>query len=122
MYFWNGKNPDSAILLNHVDDDYSQGNGQIKEAFRAPTKGDILQPYISEDDYRSSIDGDDNGYNIHPFDIRYQKNFESAQPVKVEFEFPESIPAGIYGYSIVLTNRLASIGTYGQRKFDSFYI
>ena len=41
--------PDSGILLNYNDDDYSQGYGQIKEAFKAFTKDDILQPYISED-------------------------------------------------------------------------
>ena len=46
--------PDSAILLNYEDDDYSQAYGQIKEAFKALTKDDILQPYISEDDFRSS--------------------------------------------------------------------
>ena len=44
--------PDSAILLNYEDDDYSQGYGQIKEALRAFTKDDILKPYISEDDFR----------------------------------------------------------------------
>ena len=43
MHYWNTKNPDSAILLNYDDDDYSQGYGQIKEAFRAPTNDDILQ-------------------------------------------------------------------------------
>ena len=40
---------DSAILLNYEDDDYSQGYGEIKEAFRALTKYDILTPYITED-------------------------------------------------------------------------
>ena len=38
--------PDSGILLKYDDDDYAQGYGQIKEAFRALTKDDILQPYI----------------------------------------------------------------------------
>ena len=38
------KTPDSGILLNYNDDDYSQGYGQIEEAFRALTKDDILQP------------------------------------------------------------------------------
>ena len=38
------KHPDSAILLNYDDDDvYSQGYGQIKDAFKALTKNDILQ-------------------------------------------------------------------------------
>ena len=46
--------PDSAILINHDDDDYCQGYGLIKEAFRSLTKDDILKPYISEDNFRSS--------------------------------------------------------------------
>ena len=81
--------------MNYNDDDYSQGYGQIKEAFKALTKDDILQPYISENDYRSSNDGNNIGYIIHVFDIRYQKIYESGQSVKVEFKFDGIIPAGI---------------------------
>ena len=110
--------PDTAILLNYDDDEYSQGYGQIKEAFKALTKDDILKPYISEDDFRSSNEGNNIGYNIYAFDIRYQKNFENSQPVKVEFKFSENIAAGLYGYALVLTNRLASITSDGQRMFD----
>ena len=110
--------PDSGILLNYDDDDYSQGFGLIKEAFKALTKDDILLPYISEDDFRSSNEANNIGYNIYAFDIRYQKKFENAQPVKVEFKFSENIAAGIYGYALVLTNRLVSITSDGQRMFD----
>ena len=110
--------PDSANLLNYEDDDYSQGYGQVKEAFKALTKDNILQPYISDHDFKSSNDGKDIGYNIYAFDIRYQKNFENSQPIKVEFKFSENIPGGIYGYALVLTNRLASISSDGQRMFD----
>ena len=110
--------PDSGILLNYDDDDYSQGYSQRKEAFRALTKDDILKPYISEDDFRSSNNGNDIGYNIYAFDIRYQKNFENSQPVKVEFKFSENINAGIYGYALVLTNKVISISSDGQRHFD----
>ena len=39
------KYPDSAILSNYDDDDYNQGYGKSKEAFKALTKDDILQPY-----------------------------------------------------------------------------
>ena len=94
--------PDSGILLNYDDDDYSQEYGQIKEAFKALAKDDILKPYITEHDFRSSNEGNIIGYNIYAFDIRYQKNFENAQPVKVEFKFSEITPAGIYGYGLVL--------------------
>ena len=110
--------PDSAILLNYDDDDYAQGYGLIKEAFKALTKDDILQPYISENDFRSSNNNNDVGYNIYAFDIRYQKNFENAQPIKVEFKFSENIDAGIYGYALVLTNKLISISSDGRRMFD----
>ena len=112
------KYPDVWILTNNDDDDYSQGYHQIKEAFRAVTKDDILQPYRSENDFRSSNDGDDIGYKIHGFDIRYQKNFESAQPLKVEFKFDGVIPAGIHGYALVLSKRLTSICSDGPRHFD----
>ena len=91
------KYPDSGILLNYNDDDSSQGYGQIKEAFKALTKDNLLQQYISEHDFRSSNDGNNIGYNIYAFDIRYQKNFESSQPIEVEFKFDGVVPAGIYG-------------------------
>ena len=110
--------PDTGILLKYKDDDFSQGYGQIKEAFKALTKDDILQPYVSEDDFRSSNDGDKINYNIHAFDIRYQKNFESGQSVKLEIKIDGVIPAGIYGYALVLTNSLVSISSDGQRVFD----
>ena len=64
------KYADSGILLTYNDDDYSQGYGQIKEAFRALTKDNIFQPKISENDFRSSNDDNDIGYNIQVFDIR----------------------------------------------------
>ena len=71
--------PGAGILLNYDDDDYTQGYNQIKEAFRALTKDDILQSYISDDDFRSSnVRADDDGYNLYVFDIRYQKNFTST--------------------------------------------
>ena len=112
------KYPDNATLLNYDDDDYSQGYGLINEAFKDLTKDNILQPYISEDDFRSDNNGNDIGYNIHVFSIRYQKDYQSGQAVKIEFKLDKVIPAGIYGYALVLTNRLISISSDGQRMFD----
>ena len=114
----NEKYPDSAISLNYNDDDNSQGYGLIKQAFKDLTKDDILEPYISDNDFRSSNDGHNVGYNLYVFDIRYQKKFESAQPIKVEFKSDGVIPAGIYGYSLVLTNKLISISSDVQRMFE----
>ena len=112
------KSPDSGILLSYDDDDYNQGYGQIKKAFRAPTKDDILQPYISDHDFRSYNNNIDIGYNLYVFDIRYQKNFENSKPIKVEFNFDRALPGGIYGYALVLTNKKISISSDGQRHFD----
>ena len=112
------KYPDSAVFLNYDDDNYNQGYGQIKKAFEALTKDDLLQPYISDNDFRSSNNNNDIGYILYVFDIRYQKNFENAQPIKVEFKFDAVIPAGIYGYALVLTNKKISISSDGQRHFD----
>ena len=113
------KYPDAGILLNYDDDDYSQGYHQIKEAFRALTKDNILQPYISEADFRkSNAAANDIGYNLYVFDIRYQKNFTNSQPIKVEFKFEGVVPNDINGYALVLTNKLVSISSDGQRHFD----
>ena len=67
------------------DDEYSQGYGQIKEAFRALAKDDILQAYIKYHYFRSSNEGNDLGYTLYVFDIRYQRNLESDRPIEVEF-------------------------------------
>ena len=115
---WTEKYPDSSILLNFNDDDYSQGFGQIKEDFRALTKDDILQPYISENDFSSSNNNTDTGYNLYVFDIRYQKNLESCQPIKVEFTFSENIASEIFVYVLVITNKLVSLSSDGQRHSD----
>ena len=76
MQYRNWKNPDSAILLNYNDHEYSQGYCQIEEAFRAVTKYDISQPYLFAND------GSDIGYIIYVSDIRYQKKPRSCSTKK----------------------------------------
>ena len=113
------KYPDAGMLLNSDDDDYSQGYHQIKETFKALTKDDILQPYISQEDFRTSnVAANDVGYNLYVFDIRYQKNYTASQPIKVKFKFDGVVPNNVNGYALVLTNRLVSISSDGQRHFD----
>ena len=112
------KYPDASIILNYDDDDYSQGYHQIKEAFKALTKDEVLQPYISEEDFRTSnVRAVDVGYILYVFDIRYQKNYTASQPIKVEFEFYGVVPKNVNGYTLVLTNKLVSISSDGQRHF-----
>ena len=116
----NEKYPDAGILINYDDDDYSQGYSQIKEAFRALTKDDILQPCISDDGFRSSNAGVVVlGYIfIYVFVIRYQQNFTASQPITVEFKFDGVVPNYINVYALVLTNKLVSTNSDGQRHCD----
>ena len=100
----------TMIILKDMD--------KKNEASKALTQDDIIQPNISEHDFRSSNDVDNMGYGLHAFDIRYQKNFESAQSIKVEFKFVGVMPVGVYGYGILLTNKWTSISTDGQRIID----
>ena len=116
------KYPDAGILLNYDDDDYIQGYSQIKEALRGLTKVDILQPYISDDDFRSSKAAvDELGYNFYVFDIRYQQNFIASQPVKKEsfpIKFDGVLLNDTNGYALVSTNKLFSFSSNSRRMFD----
>ena len=76
------KYPDSAISLNNNDDDYSHGYGLIEQAFKNLTKDDILEPYISDKDFRSSNDGNNIGFILYVFDIWYQKNLNQLNQLK----------------------------------------
>ena len=51
------KNPNAGILLIYDNNEYSQGSSQIKEVFRTLAKYDSLQPYLSDDDFRTSKAG-----------------------------------------------------------------
>ena len=112
------KLPDAAILLNYDDDDYFQGYGQIEEDFRAWTKDDILQTYISDQDFRSFNEGNDVGCNLYVLDIQSQENFTAAKPTKVEFKSDRVVPDDENGDALVLTNKLVSVSSDGQRHFD----
>ena len=113
------KNPDAGIILKVDDDDYSQSYAQIKVAFRVLTKRDILQPYISDDEFRSSNTRVDFIlYNLYVFDIRYQQNFTASQPSKVEITLDGVVPNDVNGYVLVLTNKSVFVSSDEQRHFD----
>ena len=92
---------------------------KLNKLLKLLTKDDILQPYISEEDFRSSnAAANDVGYNLYVFDIRYQKDYTASQPINVEFNIDGVVPNNVNGYALVLTNKLVSISSDGQRHFD----
>ena len=90
--------------MKYDDDDDSQGYDKIKEAFKALTEVNILNPFTIDLDFRSSNEGDAIGYSLYVFDLRYQKNLKSAQLKTEESKISKTIPAEVYGYPLVLTN------------------
>ena len=74
---------DTGSSLNYPDDDYFLGYDQIKDAFRGLTNDDVLHPYISDQEFRSSNHDTDVGYRLNVSDIRLWKNFTAAQTIKV---------------------------------------
>ena len=68
--------------MNYDKDFYFSGYGEIKEAF---TDDDIPKSYTSDQDFRSSNEGNDFGNNLYVFDISYQTDFTVAQPTTASF-------------------------------------
>ena len=119
MYFFDGKKPDSGIFFNYDDDDYSQGYDQVEEVSRALTKDDILQPYVFDHVFRASnVRDDDVGCNLYVCDTRYQQTFTASQPIKVEIKIDGVVPNDVNGYALLLTNKLVSVSSDGQKHFD----
>ena len=78
------KYPDTGVIITYEDHEYSQGNTQFKGVFRASTKDDIFQRYITYLDFRpSNVRTDDIGYNLYVLYIRLLENFTVSQPIKV---------------------------------------
>ena len=98
MHHSDANYPDSAVLLSFDDDNYSQGYGQFGEVSRALTKDYILQPYMFDIDFRLFKNGDDIGYNLYVFDIRWKKNLKSAQPIEVNLKFQQTF---LLGYTVM---------------------
>ena len=73
-----------------------------KNFYSSLTKDDILQPCISDGDFRSSNHGVvELGHNLYVLDIRYQQNFTASQPSKVEIHLNGVVPNDINGYALV---------------------
>ena len=57
---------------------------------------------------------------IYVFDIHHHQDYSSAQAIKVRFDFRPAVPAAtnLIGYALLLTNKLVSVSSDGQRQFD----
>ena len=122
----NGKFPDAGINCNYAIDKHSQAYGRKVCSFRHLATDNILQPYISQKEYIASNNYPDfnPGINLHIFDFHHHQDYSSAQPMKTWFDFRPAVPAAatLFGYALLLTNKLASVSSDGQRQFDLLYM
>ena len=116
------KFPDAGTNCNFAIDKYSQTYGEIVSCFRHIAKDNIFQAYITQKGFTTSnnIPDGNRGYNLYIFDIRHYQDYTSAQPIKVKFDFRSAVPVAtnLIGYALLLTNKLLSVSSIGQRPFD----
>ena len=116
------KCPDAGLNCYYAVDKNSQAYGEIISCFRHLAKDNFLQTYITQKDFKTSNNYADGkpGYNLYVFDIRHHQGYSSAQPIKLGSNFRPVVPAAtnLIRYALLLTNKLVSVSTDGQRQFD----
>ena len=72
----------------------------------------LLNPFIDLHKFRTN-------YNFYVFDLSKQNDPIGSQPIRLEFKFNAAINVADYiAYALVLTPKLISISSDGQRHFD----
>ena len=112
--------PDAGINCKYAFDKYSQAYDKIVSCFRYLAGNNILQIYITQKEFITPNNYPDNkpGYILNVFDFRHHQDYSSVQPIKERFDFRAAVPTAtnLIGYALLLTNKLVSVSSDGQRK------
>ena len=112
----------AGIICNFAMAEYSQTYGEIVSCFRHSAKNIILQLYITQKAFLTSNNypGGNPGYNVYVSDNHHHQDFSSAQNIRVRFDFRPVVPAAtnLTGYAVLLTNKLVSVSSDGQKQFN----
>ena len=104
--------PENGISCDYNRDNYSEAYHEIEIFFIHQTQTTFLKPIIDLDMFRTD-------FNFNIFDLNNQKEKIAAQPIRIEFIFDGIIRANVYtSFALVLSNRLVSVSSDGQRHFD----
>ena len=102
------KHPDDGIECDKYDQAYSE----IENFYQLKSETNVLNPFIDLHKFRRS-------YNFYVFDLSKQKDLTASQPIRLEFKFSAAFGVALYiAYALVLTPKLISISSDGQRHFD----
>lgn len=106
------KYPVDGIECDYDRDNYVQAYQEIENFYRQHSQTNLLNPFIDLHKFRTN-------YNFYVFDLSKQKDHIASQPIRLEFKFSGAINVADYtAYALVLTPKLISISSDGQRHFD----
>ena len=106
------KYPDDEIECDYDRDKYDQAYSEIENFYHSNSETSLLNLFIDLNKFRKN-------YNFYVFDLSKQKDHIATQPIRLEFKFNAAIDvANFVAYALVLTPKLISISSDGQRLFD----
>ena len=106
------KYPDDGIECDYDLDKYDQAYSEIENFYHLNSETHLLNPFIDLNKFRTN-------YPLFVFDLSKQKDIIASQPIRLEFKFNAAIDVADYiAYALVLTPKLISISSDGQRHFD----
>ena len=108
------KYPDDGIECDYNRDKYDQAYSESENFYHLNSETNLLNPFIDLNKFRTN-------YNFYVFDLSKQKDHIASQPIRLKFKFNAAIDVADYiAYALVLTPKLISISSDGQRHFDLF--
>ena len=106
------KYPDDGIECDYDRDKYDQAYSEIENFYHSNSETNLLNPFIDLHKVRTK-------YNFYVFDLSKQKDHIASQPIRLEVKFIAAIDVSNFiAYALVLTPKLISISSDGQRHFD----
>ena len=106
------KYPVDGIECDYDRDKYDQAYSEIENFYHSNSETSLLNPFIDLNKFRTK-------YNFYVFDLSKQKDHIASQPIRLEFKFNAAIDVSTFiAYALVLTPKLISISSDGQRHFD----
>ena len=106
------KYPDDGIECDYNRDKYDQAYSEIENFYLLKSETNLLNPFIDLRKFRTN-------YKFYVFDLSEQKDQTASQPIRLEFKFSAALDVADYiAYALVLTPKLISISSDGQRHFN----
>ena len=106
------KYPDDGIECDYDRHKYDQAYSEIEIFYQLKNETNFFNPFINLHKFRRSC-------NFYVFGLSKQKDHNASQPIRLEFKLSAAFAVADYvAYALVLTPKLISIISDGQRHFD----